>query len=60
MYSWLKRCASWFASAITLRARSVNRSNIVVLAVPHSEAGALDSLTPVAVPPLAGTVREPL
>jgi hypothetical protein len=26
MYSWLKRCASWFASCITLRARSVKRS----------------------------------
>src|SRR5436305_572057 len=26
MYSWLNRCASWFASCITLRARSVNRS----------------------------------
>src|SRR5262249_39975810 len=31
MYSWLKRCASWLASCITLRARSVNRSYIVVL-----------------------------
>src|ERR1044071_2217643 len=28
MYSWLKRCASWLASCITLRARSVNRSYI--------------------------------
>ena len=28
MYSWLKRCASWFASAMTFRARSVKRSNI--------------------------------
>src|SRR5262249_11880004 len=26
MYSWLKRCASWLASCITLRARSVKRS----------------------------------
>src|SRR5947209_1239954 len=25
-YSWLKRCASWLASCITLRARSVKRS----------------------------------
>jgi hypothetical protein len=31
MYSWLKRCASWLASAITLRALSVNRSNIFYL-----------------------------
>src|ERR1700722_19387332 len=29
MYSWLKRCASWLARAKTLRARSVNRSNII-------------------------------
>src|SRR5580692_10225945 len=28
MYSWLNRCASWLASCITLRARSVNRSYI--------------------------------
>ena len=28
MYSWLKRCASWLASCITLRARSVKRSYI--------------------------------
>src|SRR5476651_193829 len=28
IYSWLKRCASWLASCITLRARSVNRSYI--------------------------------
>ena len=26
MYSWLKRWASWLASCMTLRARSVNRS----------------------------------
>src|SRR5205823_3201299 len=26
MYSWLNRCASWLASCITLRARSVKRS----------------------------------
>src|SRR5262249_37042542 len=26
MYSWLKRCASWLASCITFRARSVKRS----------------------------------
>src|SRR5438552_1211377 len=30
MYSWLKRCASWLASCITLRARSVNRSYMPV------------------------------
>src|SRR5579884_739482 len=29
MYSWLKRCASWLASCITLRARSVKRSYMV-------------------------------
>ena len=28
MYSWLKRCASWLASCMTLRARSVKRSYI--------------------------------
>src|SRR5438874_4459603 len=28
MYSWLSRCASWLASCITLRARSVKRSYI--------------------------------
>src|ERR1700678_137322 len=28
MYSWLKRCASWLASCITFRARSVKRSYI--------------------------------
>ena len=28
MYSWLNRCASWFASCMTFRARSVNRSYI--------------------------------
>src|SRR5256884_578633 len=28
VYSWLKRCASWLASCITLRARSVKRSYI--------------------------------
>src|SRR5690606_37237318 len=27
-YAWLKRCASWFASCMTLRARAVNRSYI--------------------------------
>src|SRR5205823_2880981 len=31
MYSWLKRCASWQASCITLRARSVKRSYMHVL-----------------------------
>ena len=30
MYSWLKRWASWFARAMTLRARSVNRSNMSI------------------------------
>jgi hypothetical protein len=28
MYSWLRRWASWLARAITLRARSVSRSNM--------------------------------
>src|SRR5436305_6027617 len=30
MYSWLNRCASWLASCITFRARSVKRSYISV------------------------------
>src|SRR5947209_7826496 len=39
MYSWLERCASWLASCITLRARSVKRSYMaaptpILLSVP--------------------------
>src|SRR2546423_7971534 len=39
MYSWLKRCASWLANCITLRARSVSRSYMTAvppLALPYS------------------------
>src|SRR5262245_45812783 len=31
MYSWFSRCASWLASCITFRARSVNRSYILAV-----------------------------
>ncbi len=42
MYSWLKRWASWLASAITLRARSVNLSNILL----HHDADSALSAAP--------------
>src|SRR5207244_2826301 len=40
MYSWLKRCASWLASCITLRARSVKRSYIPAVSACVTDHGA--------------------
>src|SRR5207244_7617700 len=37
MYSWLKRRASWLASCITLRARSVKRSYIPAVSARKKE-----------------------
>src|SRR5205814_477908 len=52
MYSWLSRIASWFASCITLRARSVNRSYIVAASsdVPSKAKGARVSVPRLAPP----------